>query len=402
MKKPVLHNTRALLLILFFATYVLGQLQRIQVTPQIAFYVHDLVLFLYLVTTIATYQKQLHKALKNKMKLRWSVRLLLGWLMLGWMIAYISGSFSPRAVLYAGRFLLYISTTFTFFHWPVSLQKRQFTVSKLKMLYLLAGSLFLLFGLLQYLLLPDTRFLSIMGWDDHYYRLVSTLLDPGFAGIILVLTFIHLTQCSFITNATAWLLKIVLVLGVVLTYSRASYLALVVTFFMLAIKNWRTLKSNAAYLALGGVFCLLVLLAPKPGGEGVNLVRTSTIDSRLSGAVAVAGELSPVQWIVGRGAFMPLQSDDLSASRPYHAQTSDNSVLLLISNLGLVGVGMLLLISWQQRYRLARTEYIAVVALVAVLVHSQFNNTLFEPFVLLFVTGVVLSAYYSRKVTVSS
>src|SRR3989304_8999963 len=41
------------------------------------------------------------------------------------------------------------------------------------------------FGLAQYILIPDTRFLAVLNWDDHYYRLLSTLLDPNFTGIIL-------------------------------------------------------------------------------------------------------------------------------------------------------------------------------------------------------------------------
>src|SRR5688572_7671325 len=38
--------------------------------------------------------------------------------------------------------------------------------------------LFLALGLLQYIFLPDLRFLKNIGFDDHLYRLTSTFLDP--------------------------------------------------------------------------------------------------------------------------------------------------------------------------------------------------------------------------------
>src|SRR3990170_8831618 len=41
-------------------------------------------------------------------------------------------------------------------------------------------------GWIQYLWLPDLRDLKYIGWDDHYFRLFGTFLDPAFMGIILV------------------------------------------------------------------------------------------------------------------------------------------------------------------------------------------------------------------------
>ena len=41
----------------------------------------------------------------------------------------------------------------------------------------------------NYFIFPDVRSLAVDQWDPHYYRLVGSLLDPGFTGIILVLFF---------------------------------------------------------------------------------------------------------------------------------------------------------------------------------------------------------------------
>jgi len=47
--------------------------------------------------------------------------------------------------------------------------------------FLIAVSVFsAIGGWIQYFLYPDLRALEAYGWDDHYYRLIGTLLDPGF------------------------------------------------------------------------------------------------------------------------------------------------------------------------------------------------------------------------------
>ncbi|MGB9598648.1 MAG: hypothetical protein ACPLZH_02275, partial [Minisyncoccales bacterium] len=56
--------------------------------------------------------------------------------------------------------------------------------------YLLAEGIIIgFFSLLQYLVLPDMRFLFNFGWDKHYFRAIGTFLDPGFTGLLLALAF---------------------------------------------------------------------------------------------------------------------------------------------------------------------------------------------------------------------
>ena len=47
----------------------------------------------------------------------------------------------------------------------------------------------MLFGFFQLVIFPDLTTLTAYGWDPHQRRIVSTLLDPNFAGFIFVIIF---------------------------------------------------------------------------------------------------------------------------------------------------------------------------------------------------------------------
>lgn len=166
------------------------------------------------------------------------------------------------------------------------LQMRTKVQSRLKVELLCTGMIFILFGYVQYIYYPSLRNLFYLGWDEHLYRLFSTLLDPNFAGIYILLIIILYSTFFFTLfkkAVIAW--KAVLVLGYVflapallLTYSRDTYVAAVVSLivFLLLIRQTKTV---AIFLAL---FILGIFLLPKGlGGEGVKLLRTASIISRL-------------------------------------------------------------------------------------------------------------------------
>jgi len=67
----------------------------------------------------------------------------------------ISGLYLFRWVIYAGLFFVVIN----------EIKENNFDK------YLIfAGVVTAIFGLVQYIFIPDTRFLSKYGWDDHYFR----------------------------------------------------------------------------------------------------------------------------------------------------------------------------------------------------------------------------------------
>ena len=133
-------------------------------------------------------------------------------------------------------------------------------------------------GLIQYFLIPDLRFLYAFGWDDHLYRLIGTFLDPGFTGIILALGGILALAAYIKEGKRVYLLGIAfLTLALLLTYSRASFVAFGVGLATLFIKTRRSL-----ILLIAAIFLLAIPFLPRPEGYGVRLERTHSIVSRLA------------------------------------------------------------------------------------------------------------------------
>jgi len=256
---------------------------------------------------------------------------------------------------------------------------------------------FLVFGFWQYVFYYDLTSLKFLGWDDHQWRLTSTLLDPGFAGILFSFGFVFsLVIFFFIDLKKSWLVAALLfVLGTALSFSRASYLALVVgsIYFF-----YKTNKSLAKFLVL--FFLLLIVIIPKPAGEGVNLLRLYSVFDRIGNykESLLIFSKSPVfgvgynNFCLARKVF--LKDENLLS---HSCSGSDSSFLFVLSTLGVVGFLFFLdMISyiWKE----TKSSYWAIclkTLLIMILIHSQFNNSIFYPWVLgvfAFVLPIAVSA----------
>lgn len=227
-------------------------------------------------------------------------------------------------------------------------------------------------GLIQYLLVPDTRWLAAAGWDDHYYRLISTLLDPNFTGIILVLGLV-LTYFSY---PRSWRLYLLHLTALLLTYSRSSYLALFAAITAIAV-----IKRKFRYILFILLFLSFLYLLPRPGGEGVKLERLTSAKQRLSN-YRLGAELWRQSPVFGLGFNTLRYFRDNPASRS--APGLDSSLIFVLATTGVVGLlaYLNLLRSLWQKNRLLR------VSLVALLVHSLFVNSLFYPFALIWLLAL--------------
>jgi O-antigen ligase len=93
---------------------------------------------------------------------------------------------------------------------------------------------FAIFGLFQAVFLPGFAQLvypetgESMPWDHQYHRLVSTLLDPNFAGMLVLLPlFVQLGRIAYGAPVARWK-PLVLIAATFATFSRSSVLALVI------------------------------------------------------------------------------------------------------------------------------------------------------------------------------
>lgn len=355
----------------------LGQLQRIQLTDNLAFYLHDLLVIGFLL--IIGYKKIINnwpKIPPKGQKIFWLAFGLGGMILLAWLLALLKGRFDLRAILYSARLLSY-----GFF---VYLLQRE--LANKSWLWRLVSFNLLMLGFVQYFFLPDLRFLIYSGYDDHFYRLVSTILDPAFTGLIFVFNLnYYLWQ-----KKKNWALLALFATGLLLTYSRSSYLALflssLVQFFLS-----QTQGKKAILLLLLCFSVSLPFLPKQSGGDGVNLTRTISAKARIDNDQQILQSLQGSDWLVGQGLFIPNQNRQVKDGIPSHSHFADNLLVFLVSNLGTVGslLLLMLILAAFENQQFGKKENLVLLA--SLIGHAMFNNDLTQSFVVLIFLGLWLS-----------
>lgn len=246
-------------------------------------------------------------------------------------------------------------------------------------------------GWLQYVLLPDTRLLANIGWDDHYYRMVGSLFDPNFLGLLIVLASIWwYFSYRFVVRAGV----LALALGALAaTYSRASWLALLVAMVGAAVV--KQLRQFGWILGVAGMMGVMVLMLPKPGGAGVSLTREFSIKARWE-SMRAAIQVMESRPVLGVGfnqyEYFVAQSGKYGVE--YHPKSPDNSFLFVGVTTGLLGLIVFLWLIWTWWNVLTEPVYRA--SLAAIVVHSMINNSFFYTFVLMW--WWLLLAHYSQQI----
>jgi hypothetical protein len=379
----------------FFLVAALGQLQRIELLGLPAFYFHEVLLSVFVGWHVVNLDWRVF-VMRILKKVPTVGRVGLGWVGAGLIIALFSHTPILTPLLYLIRLGLYLLSGLSLLF---DLKKNKINQQFLSLCLLTFFSLITYFGLLQYIFVPDTRFLFFLGWDDHYYRLISTLFDPGFTGIILCLGFIfsqlhiaeyisHQRKKHLFTHTTfcLWLLSISSVVAILLTYSRASYIAFIFSTICLLQKNWRANRQLfITNLCMLFFFILAIPFLPKPGGEGVNLARTSTIESRISVTqTAFASMNKPIDFLFGKGIFtQPAQLSSSPTEHSQHARLPDNWLILLFTGTGIGGTVIAATILSHLLQRKFLWQKYLWIGILAVFIHGLFNATVTYPFVLI-------------------
>lgn len=173
---------------------------------------------------------------------------------------------------------------------------------------ILIGIVLAFLGFLQLLVFPDFSFMVNFGWDPHYLRLLSTFFDPNFCGGFFVIVLSLLVSLYLFTSQRILLhLSLVVYLALLLTYSRSSYFAFLLSMLVIGV-----LREKKVFLVALLAFLLSLQLNPR-------------VKTRVEGAIAV----------------------DESAS---HRLSSWESSLVVIRNHPFFGVGF-------NNYRYAQLKY---------------------------------------------
>lgn len=364
-------------LIAFVFLLSLGQLQRVQLTNSIAFYLHDLLIIGFLLKELFTVILQRKKIIEKLKKIhdfpKKIIFLFLGVVFVSWMVAFFEGRFDCRAILYSSRLLAY-------FVFVLLLQKQ---LKDRSWLWRLVSFNILILGFIQYLFLPDLRFLIYSGYDDHLYRLTSTILDPAFTGLIFVFNLnYYLWQ-----KKKNWTAIILFAVGLLLTYSRASYLAFLISNLLIFFIDKNNNK-KAILLTLIFFFISLPFLPKQSGGDGVNLLRTTSAEARISNDQEILRSMSSKDWLIGQGLFIPNQNRQVSKNVPSHSHFADNLIVFLLSNLGVVGSLLFLLLIAHSLKHSKKENFFLISSLAT---HAMLNNGITQSFVVLIFLGLFLA-----------
>lgn len=295
-------------------------------------------------------------------------------------------SLSERVIsfLYLLRFVSYffVYVTVAYFR-----KKKLLTPSSILGWLGVIGIVLALIGWMQYFLYPDLRNLFYLGWDPHFKRIFSTYFDPNYFGLVMVFTLIIVfTWEESLCNT---LLKLFIFTTLMFTYSRSSYLSLIAAalFYSIIEKKYKIIGS-AFFIILVSIFLL-----PRPGGEGVKLERVFSLEQRLD------------NWKLGFNFFLdhPILGVGFNTVRYVRRQYGfgkegwsishsgagfENSFLFVLVTTGIVGLIFYLLLI-RQLFRVGNLTTKA--SLIAIITHNFFLNSLFFPWVMLWLWIIVAS-----------
>jgi hypothetical protein len=262
--------------------------------------------------------------------------------------------------------------------------------------------LFSLFGILQsaflpgfaQLVYPDSRL--YLDWDPQGRRLVSTFLDPNFAGGFIGLGLVAtLARVSTGTRVAGWKL-FVLAVALLLTASRGSIVAVIAGCGVILLLSG---LSKRVIRAIGAAMVLVLLALPQ-------LIRFAASFNKLTIDRSALARLTSWlhgwtvlkdHWVLGIGFnTWGYVSEQYGWIRSYAATYAiDGGLLFVVVMTGVVGLALYLAMLWSV-VRTARRVWrdremspamrglavAAAASIPTIVVHSLFTNSLMQPFLM--------------------
>ncbi|MDP3997223.1 MAG: O-antigen ligase family protein [bacterium] len=273
-------------------------------------------------------------------------------------------------------------------------------------------------GFLQLLIVPNLGVLHqswLTGWDPHAGRLVSTWLDPNFVGAAFAVGIFFVfaptsppdsPKQGF--NKKNILMAALLFVAMILTKSRSSFLALLLTVLVLlpfmllnnlkrpSARQTIILAATVGLLITGAILAAIIL-----GDRAIGLISFDDTVSLRQNALTSAWGLAASHPIVGVGynAYQfAAQKAGLISDYSVHSRAgTDNSLLTLWITTGLPGVALFFapwlflfnksLLYW---WRDNQPVFLATAASILLLfIHSQFINSFLYSHLLIFLIMII-------------
>lgn len=256
--------------------------------------------------------------------------------------------------------------------------------NNIQKILIFSGLILAVSGLIQFLFLPDLTFLTADGWDPHYFRTVSTFLDPNFAGAYFVLTLLLLIEGrNILKGRVLYILFAILYLALLTTFSRSSYLMFLVSGIILAFfqKSIKLLLSTVIlFLILLLGFQIYVQLVASPR----NIDRAQSASSRFNtweqgGILFQKFPIFGVGFNAYRYGLKEFNLGDEQFLKSHGASSNDSSLLSVASTTGVIGLTayFIFLISL---FKYSYPKNLVLMSTIGgLLIHSIFSNSLFYP-----------------------
>lgn len=371
--------------LLLALSIIAGQFGYVDLGHGVRFYLSELLLLIFVLLEIIKFGlRPLRQLLKDKIVMAWICIVLLGW---GITAFSASSTDNLRSFAYIGRIvLLYMGA------WYI---RRSSVSPRIPQLFMVIPVI----CMIQYVFMPDLRFLQQYGWDPHMYRAVGTIFDPPVVGSILGLiwtSFLMNHASIFVIPAKAgipqrFLNKYILLLcavtfaAIIFLYSRSTYISLllVTSLYVMSQKQYLYVLMFVLITILS-IYVAPLTIPPRMNLESAKIGRVSTATSRMTEMREGirAWQSSP---LIGIGynrvsEYKRHLNAKSTASVSNHADSAFHSFWVTqLATTGIMGmvlllVSMWLLIRW-------RSELLYPVLWISII--GVFDNVVFHPLVVI-------------------
>lgn len=243
-------------------------------------------------------------------------------------------------------------------------------------------------GLLQFFIFPNLEFLQVYRWDPHYFRTVSSFLDPNFAGAYFVLTLL-LFMSLRIRKGWQFFLFSLVYLALLTTFSRSSYLMFLTSGLVYALLQ----KSKKTFILIVVLFLSLLLgfqiysqLIAQPRGIDREQSASYRINTWQDGiTIFQKSPLMGVGFNAYKYAIRQYHLTDQQFLESRGSSTNDSSFLYILSTTGIVGFIVYLLFLISILKISVKQNKVLAAAIIGLILHSFFANSFFYPFILIWI-----------------
>lgn len=271
--------------------------------------------------------------------------------------------------------------------------------SRIPKLMIFSGVGLAILGLLQFIFLPDLRFLTLWGFDPHYFRTVSTFFDPNFAGAFFVLTLLfllfHLGGGPDRTPKVFALIFTLVYLTLLTTFSRSSYLMFLASGLILSVLK-KSKKLALLVITLFTGLMLVFYVYTKTISSPRNIDRTKSATSRLN-TWQQGWTLFQNHPLFGAGfnayrfAIREYNLGDEQFLKSHGSGSNDSSLLFVAATSGILGFAGYTFFLFSLLKHAWRKNPLLIAGLSGLMIHSFFANSLFFPPILLWIILTAIS-----------